>query len=74
MNLYIEQNPIGTQPDGVTPLYKQRIIYNGVDIVPTDEQRERVLGLIASLEPPAPKEDAPKVVDLRKTAPRPSDK
>jgi hypothetical protein len=58
MNLYIEQTPCGMEADGVSPLFKQRIIYNGRDVVPTDEQRERVLGLIASLEPPA--KEAPK--------------
>ena len=52
MNLYIEQNPIGTQADG-SPLFGLRLVLNGRDVVPTTEQRERVLGLMVSLGAPA---------------------
>ena len=52
MNLYIEQNPIGTQADG-SPLFGLRLVLNGRDVVPTNEQRGRVLGLMVSLGAPA---------------------
>ena len=69
MNLYIEQNPIGTQADG-SPLFGLRLVLNGRDVVPTNEQRERVLGLMVSLGAPAKEE--PKAP--AKNAPKPSEK
>ena len=52
MNLYIEQNPIGTQADG-SPLFGLRLVLNGRDVVPTTEPRERGPGRMGGRGPPA---------------------
>jgi hypothetical protein len=70
MNLYLEQNPIGKQADGA-PLLGLRIILNGADVVPTDEQRATCLAAIAALSP-APKEEAK--APAATASPKPSEK